>query len=84
MFLSKVISLYGLLRATFQKARVFSSGEPRGIGCKSGRLQQVQYQIGIRTLNARRMFRKLVGAGLLTGLLPKRWFKTPEPGKGRA
>ena len=58
MIFQKVMILYEFVKVTFQKICVFSLGEPRGTGCKSGRLQRVQYHIGIRTLNARRMFRE--------------------------
>ena len=58
MFLSKVVILYEFLKVTFQKARVFSSGEPRGTSRSTVNAQTVVYYIEVRTLNARRMFRE--------------------------
>ena len=45
-------------RSLFKKHVFVHRGNPCGTACKSGRLKRVQYHIGIRTLDARRMFRE--------------------------
>ena len=57
-FLSKVYILYEFLTLNFQKALVFSSGEPRGTEGNSDRQERVPFISKSEPYYARRIFKE--------------------------
>ena len=58
MCLTEVVILYLFLKATFQKACVFSAAGRRGTQGNLTRTDPILFHIEVRTLYARRMFRE--------------------------